>query len=192
MEQFPPEPESASEYVEFRWAGEAARLAGNLVHRLLQEVAEAGEERWRERGGFAAAESWCRAKLKAEGVDGAAAEPVISRARRALERCLASERGRWILAARDEAASELALTAVLGGHPVNLVIDRSFVDAGERWIIDYKTGEHRGGDLEGFLESEVERYRPQLQRYRAALALSESRPIRTALYFPLIDRFLEV
>ena len=192
VEQFPPEPESTAEYVEFRWAGEAARLAGNLVHRLLQEVAEAGEERWRARGGFAAAESWCRAKLKAEGVAGAAAEPVIDRARRALERCLASERGRWILAARDEAASELALTAVLGGRPVNLVIDRSFVDAGERWIVDYKTGEHRGGDLEGFLESEVERYRPQLQRYRAALALSESRPIRTALYFPLIDRFLEV
>jgi ATP-dependent exoDNAse (exonuclease V) beta subunit len=75
---------------------------------------------------------------------------------------------------------------------VNLVIDRSFVEQGERWIIDYKTGEHRGGDLEGFLRSEADRYRPQLQRYRAALALSDPRPIRTALYFPLIDRFLEV
>ena len=185
-------PESTSAYVEFRWAGEAARLAGNLVHRLLQHIAAVGAERWQEGGGFGSSESWCRARLKADGVIGAAADPVIDRVGRAVARCLSSENGRWILAARDEAASELALTAVLGGRQVNLVIDRTFVDGDERWIIDFKTGEHRGGDMEGFLNSEAERYRPQLQRYRAAMALSESRPIRTALYFPLIDRFVEV
>jgi ATP-dependent exoDNAse (exonuclease V) beta subunit len=101
VDRAPLEPETTSEYVEFRWAGEAARLAGNLVHRLLQDIADAGEDRWRAQGGFETAERWCRARLKSEGVDGQAAEPVIDRARDAVERCLASERGRWILAARD-------------------------------------------------------------------------------------------
>jgi ATP-dependent exoDNAse (exonuclease V) beta subunit len=66
------------------------------------------------------------------------------------------------------------------------------VDEGTRWIIDYKTSSHSGGDLEGFLASEEERYREQLARYREALAINETRPIRTALYFPLLDRLLEL
>ena len=47
-----------------------------------------------------------------------------------------------------------------------MVFDRSFVDdQGVRWVIDYKTSRHVGGGLEEFLDREVERYRPQLQRY---------------------------
>ena len=36
------------------------------------------------------------------------------------------------------------------------------------------------------LDSEVERYRPQLDRYAAALAAIERRAVRVALYFPLL------
>jgi ATP-dependent exoDNAse (exonuclease V) beta subunit len=81
---------------------------------------------------------------------------------------------------------------VLENQPRNLVLDRTFIDNGTRWIIDYKTSSHSGGDLEGFLQNEAERYREQLQQYRKAVAINESRPIRTALYFPLLDRFVEV
>ena len=73
-------------------------------------------------------------------------------------------------------------------RPRNLVLDRTFVDNGTRWIIDYKTSSHSGGDLEGFLENEIQRYREQLQGYSRAIALAETRPIKTALYFPLLDR----
>ena len=81
---------------------------------------------------------------------------------------------------------------MLDGLPRNLVLDRSFVEDGTRWIIDYKTSSHSGGDLEGFLKNEADRYREQLQLYREAVAINETRPIRTALYFPLLDRFCEV
>jgi hypothetical protein len=66
------------------------------------------------------------------------------------------------------------------------------VENGIRWIIDYKTSVHSGGDLEGFLQNESDRYRNQLTRYRQAIAITETRPIKTALYFPLLDRLLEV
>jgi len=33
-----------------------------------------------------------------------------------------------------------------------------------RWIVDYKTGTHEGGDLEEFLDREQERCRAQLER----------------------------
>jgi ATP-dependent exoDNAse (exonuclease V) beta subunit len=184
-----PEPPEA---IEFRWAGEAARLSGDLVHRLLQSVAEQGLDTWLARGGLDASEAWCLAQLAREGVRGEAALPVIRRTRKAVETCLSSETGRWILKDHEAARCEWAITALLEGQPVNLVLDRTFVDEETRWIIDYKTSSHSGGDLEGFLASEEERYREQLARYREAVALKETRPIRTALYFPLLDRLLEV
>jgi len=73
------------------------------------------------------------------------------------------------------------------------VIDRSFIDSeGTRWIIDYKTGDHKGGDLEGFLSSEVSRHGPQLRRYAEILSTVGEAPIRLGLYFPLLQAFREV
>jgi ATP-dependent exoDNAse (exonuclease V) beta subunit len=177
------------DYIEFSWAGEDARLVGNLVHRLLQLVADRGPEHWRATGGMPAREDWCRQELGREGVDRARAGRLIEDAARAVGNCLDSERGRWILHPHEAARSEYAVTAVLDGQPVNLKLDRTFVDDGIRWVIDYKTSTHAGGDLDGFLASEMDRYRDQLERYRRAMALSSTQPVRTALYFPLLDRF---
>jgi ATP-dependent exoDNAse (exonuclease V) beta subunit len=184
-----PEPR---DYIEFRWAGEDARLTGNLVHRLLQEIAGQGLQRWLGRGGNTQRENWCRQQLLSEGVQGAKADAIIGRVVLAIDNCLGSERGKWLLESHEDSECEYPLTAVLENQPRNLVLDRTFIDNGTRWIIDYKTSSHGGGDLEGFLQNEAERYREQLQQYRKAVAINESRPIRTALYFPLLDRFVEV
>ncbi len=185
-------PPEVRDYIEFNWAGEDARLTGNLVHRLLQQIAGQGLDKWREEGGMAAREKWCRQQLQSEGAQGVKADAVIKFTARAIENCIESERGRWILQPHENARCEYALTAVLDDQPGNLVLDRTFVDEGTRWIIDYKTSSHSGGGLEDFLQNETERYREQLQRYREAMAINETRPIRTALYFPLLDRFCEV
>jgi ATP-dependent exoDNAse (exonuclease V) beta subunit len=178
------------EPIEFSWAGENARLAGELVHRVLQRIAETGLDTWTAAGGFAAHAHWCRQQLREVGIPGREAEPVVARVEQAVTRCVASADGRWILSPHAEAGCEVALTALLEGRTRNLVLDRTFVADGVRWIIDYKTSTHSGGDLEGFLESEKARYRGQLEGYRAAVVLTEDRPIRTALYFPLLDRLV--
>ena len=188
----PDDPAETPAFVEFRWAGEDARLTGDLVHRLLQSIAEEGLDSWQASGGFGGREAWCRQQLLAAGVRGGKADTVVERTRQALSRAIDSEDGRWILGRHDEEACEYAVTAILDGRPVNLVLDRTFVDNGTRWIIDYKTSVHAGGGLEDFLESEADRYRPQLERYREAMALSETRSIRVALYFPLLDRLVEL
>jgi hypothetical protein len=43
--------------------------------------------------------------------------------------------------------------------------------------------------VEAFLDSEVARYGPQLERYAEAVAAIDPRPIRVGLYFPLLQRF---
>ena len=185
-------PDEARDYIEFSWAGEDARLTGNLVHRLLQTIGEQGLDEWPNHSLLPRHLSWCYQYLASEGVKEAKAEAIVLHASRAIENCLASTQGRWILDQHEDAHCEYKITAVLERQLKSLVLDRTFLDKGTRWIIDYKTSSHTGGDLRGFLDNEASRYREQLHRYKAAMAMNESRPIKTALYFPLLDRLLEV
>jgi ATP-dependent exoDNAse (exonuclease V) beta subunit len=66
------------------------------------------------------------------------------------------------------------------------VIDRTFVEHGVRWIIDYKTGIHHGTGAEAFLDNEEARYRAQMETYALVMSRIDSRPIRLGLYFPLL------
>ena len=62
---------------------------------------------------------------------------------------------------------------------VRAVFDRSFIDEqGMRWVIDYKTSQHSGGGREEFLDREVERYRPQLERYAVLARRLGPEPVR--------------
>jgi ATP-dependent exoDNAse (exonuclease V) beta subunit len=106
-------------------------------------------------------------------------------------------KGRWILGLdtqHHDAASEIALTGVVNQTVINSIIDRSFVDAqGIRWIIDFKTSSHEGGGREAFLQSEIERYRIQMERYAKLMrAWKPKEPVKTALYFPLMGEWREV
>ena len=181
----------AQDYIEFSWAGEDARLTGNLVHRILQLIGEQGLDHWEASGGFAKRTNWCRQQLASEGVQKDKADAIIISTTKAITNCLASRQGRWILENHEDAHCEYAITTILDNRPRNLVLDRTFIENGTRWIIDYKTSSHGGGDLEGFLNNETSRYREQLQRYQLAMAITESQPIRAALYFPLLDRLCE-
>ena len=58
--------------------------------------------------------------------------------------------------------------------------------------MDYKTSSHEGGNLEGFLAAEAERYRGQLARYATLYRAWSGAEIRCALYFPLLQAFVEV
>jgi ATP-dependent exoDNAse (exonuclease V) beta subunit len=84
----------------------------------------------------------------------------------------------------------MRLTIVTPGGLEHLRLDRTFIDAGgTRWIIDYKTSLHEGGNADAFMDAEVDRYRAQLERYAAAMASIDARPIRVGLYFPLLAGF---
>ena len=171
---------------EYDWAGREARAVGVVVHRLLQVIAADGPHAWpaaRLQGATALLGSMLREAGLAADEELAAA---LDRCRGALRRTLDDPRGRWLLdPGHRDCASERAVSGRLDGRQVNGVIDRSFVDeAGALWIVDYKAGRHAGGDLDAFLDSERERYRPQLERYARLLAPQHDGPIRLGLYFP--------
>ena len=175
----------------FLWAGQAALQVGVVVHQWLHTIARDGIERWdaeRVRAGI----DRYRAELQLLGVDDDELREASYRVMQALETVLDDATGQWILTTRREADSELPISRDADGMIENLRLDRTFVDeSGTRWIIDYKTSAHEGGSIDAFLDSEVQRYRGQLERYARAMSSVDSRPIRVGLYFPLLRAFRE-
>jgi len=174
---------------EFLWASHAAVQVGTVVHAALQRIGRSDVSQWSSDGIRAQRSQYTR-ELALLGVDESDLETSATRVVAALCAVLEDPQGRWLLQRRSISESELPLTIVGQQGLEHLRIDRTFVDEdGLRWIVDFKTSTHEGGDLEAFLDSEVERYEEQLARYADAMANIDDRPIHVGLYFPLLQAF---
>jgi ATP-dependent exoDNAse (exonuclease V) beta subunit len=177
------------EWPVFDWAGETARRVGSLVHAELQAMdltrIDARLIRARE-------EHFSR-WLALHGVPPELLQASAARVTEALLAVIEDPRGRWILGSgyRDD-FREYALSGQWQGEMWRVVFDRSFIDAaGVRWVIDYKTSQHLGSGVEEFLDREVLRYTPQLQRYARLAKKLGPEPVRLGLYFPLMRAWRE-
>jgi len=157
-------------------------------------VAEKNVENWTDQDSLEEL-ARMRRMLMADGLSGTLLDAACKRCSEALARVVASQKGRWLLSGEHaEEHCEWELSERHQGRVVHKVIDRSFVDAdGIRWIVDYKTASHEGGDIELFLASEEQRHRGQLIGYVQLLKrLEPEREIKAALYFPLLDAWREI
>jgi ATP-dependent exoDNAse (exonuclease V) beta subunit len=180
---------------EFDWVSEVSRHVGTLVHRELDRTAR----RLQAPTSVTLHDALprLRAELAELGVPPDRSVDAAQRVVTAIANTYADPRGCWLLGLDGrvrEARNEFAVSGLVGGEIVNCVIDRTLVDdQGVRWIIDFKTSTHEGGGLEGFLEQEVERYRPQLARYAELMRLyTPGEKVQAALYFPLLKEWREV
>ncbi|HEY2677250.1 MAG TPA: UvrD-helicase domain-containing protein [Steroidobacteraceae bacterium] len=173
----------------FDWAGETARRVGSLVHAELQTmIVESTDE-----PSIRARRDHFMRWLSLHGVPSDRLDQAVMRVTDALLGVHGDPRGRWILKAgyRDD-MREHALSGQYQDQVLRAVFDRSFIDdAGIRWVIDYKTSQHLGSGIEQFLDREVERYRPQLQRYGRLASRLGPEPVRLGLYFPLMCAWRE-
>jgi len=179
--------DDADDEVEFYWVGTEARIAGTIVHRWMQVLAEG-------RAGSLDGDVQQRVTarwLRELGISDDIQTSIAARVHAALDSVRSDQKGSWVL--EGDGHAEFALTGVFEGEVESVILDRVRIDEnGEHWIIDYKTSSHEGGNLQGFLNAEVERYTPQLRKYAAIYgAYSGTRP-RCALYFPLLKEFVEV
>ena len=168
------------EQVPFDWANEAAKHVGTVAHAWLQQMAEAELKGWDAKRVESLRPVFER-DLHRRGVlsPGPSAELVVA----ALKNALADERGRWLLGAHPVALNEHRLRS----RGRSFRIDRYLEDAkGGKWVVDYKTSEHKGGGIDAFLDAERKRYQAQLDEY--AKAMQGARP---ALYFPLLKGWRE-
>ncbi len=176
---------------EFYWAGHLVKHLGTVVHRYMCAIARQGIGAWSgarvdgERANI-------NGMLRSLGLNRDEASEAGGRAVGIIKGALADERGRWVLGPHEEAEVEFPVTSLIDGAVVRSILDRTFVAAGVRWIVDYKTSLHEGGAKEEFLENEKKRYSSQLERYEKALRLSgEKREIKKGLYYPALGGWVE-
>ncbi len=163
---------------------------GSLVHRTLELIAQDGLDQWsveRIKASQPAFKRW----LQSRGHAASVLDDAATQVQEAVSNAISSEAGRWILAKHESEGNELALTSRCDGRTLSNVIDRTFIDNGERWIIDYKTARFEMDAKEGSFTARAEGYRSQLERY-AALFAEEGLPIRIGVFFIAHGAFTEI
>jgi ATP-dependent exoDNAse (exonuclease V) beta subunit len=184
--------DTAGTSLDFDWAGETARHVGTVIHRVLRQLSLTGVRGWDEERLQRQRVVW-DGLLAGLGIPPRERAPALNRVAEAIRSVLADPRGQWLLDPQHgEARSEYALSGIDEGALTTIVMDRTFVDdEGVRWIIDFKSGRHEGGRVAAFLDREQDRYRDQLERYGRMMTRMDQRPIRLALYFPVMAGWRE-
>lgn len=174
-----------------------SRYLGTVLHRALQCVTLEGPDAWPEQRIAQQRVFWVQ-QLRQLGMADTQAVESAERVADTLRSALADPTGRWLLDnSHEDSHCELSLSGSGSGYRES-IIDRTFIDQGLRWVVDYKSSETlRDQDPHEFLGRAEEEYGPQLQRYAELMGkLDKQRgrnlPIKTALYFPLSKLFREV
>ena len=173
------------------------RAAGTVAHRWLEEIARAGSALC-DSGDIENLRPTICSQLQRLATPADRLEAAADRVCVALTACLDDEQARWLLSpAHSDAASEFAIAQLnAAGELEELRLDRTFVDGdGQRWIVDFKISEPAPGQADAeFVAEQRRRYRAQLSGYRDAIAKldPQPRPVRAALYLPLLPALVDV
>ncbi len=177
--------------ISYEWVSDVGRHVGTVAHAVLKRIADEGIENWSPQRVSSLLPLFSSELLRL-GVARSEEEKASAQVARAITNTLGSSRGRWILQAHEGARSEWAIGGRIGDKLISGTADRVFRDTEKRlWIVDFKTSEHEGGNVERFLREQERRYRPQLESYATLLSRLQPGPILLGLYFPLLDGWRE-
>lgn len=169
-----------------------SRHLGTVLHRTLAQVSTTGPSTWTESRIQQQQPFWL-AQLRGLGLLGQSLTEAANQVELGLRRTLGDPKGCWILdPCHPQAESEASYWTAQSQYR-NSIIDRTFIDKGIRWVIDYKSSTPvEGQSLGEFLNHEKEIYASQMQRYRELFSAAGEARVRTALYFPLLSQFTEI
>lgn len=163
---------------------------GVLLHRYVELIGEEGLVAW-PLSRLQRLEPAMRLWLERQGVDSTLSAQAAQRVLSGLEATLQSEHGRWVMASKESMASEQAFVTATSEGIRQHVVDRTFVDDGVRWIVDYKSTLLEPGIQPEALRAIANGHREQLERYEA-LFEEEGLPVRKAVFFLSIGQLVEL
>jgi len=175
-----------------------SRYIGIIIHLALQHIYHTGYQQWTTERIQQQHPIW-RVQLAQQGINPLTIPHALSKVHAAIRHTLEDPRGQWLLSQQHaDSHTEYALWDHKGQH----IIDRTFIDNNDqqgktRWIIDYKSSEPAPGqNRTEFLEEQQQQHQAQLERYRALfkkkMVGEECYRIRTALYFPLLQAWVDI
>ncbi|MFA5959718.1 MAG: UvrD-helicase domain-containing protein [Tatlockia sp.] len=92
-----------------------------------------------------------------------------------MEALFANPVGQWICEAHQEERNEYELLVTQDENQGTRIIDRTFIDKGKRWVIDFKTGNET--------EETVLKHRQQVNEYARLLSYYSLEPVYCGLYY---------
>ncbi|HYG31504.1 MAG TPA: 3'-5' exonuclease, partial [Methylophilaceae bacterium] len=164
--------------------------SGILAHRYMELIAQDGLDAW-PISRLETLEPMMQRWLLVQGHSNEEAVIGAERALDALRLTLESETGRWILQKREQGSYEYALSRAEEDGISTHIMDRTFVEDGVRWIIDYKSTRFADDVSEPELQRQAELHGDQLRRY-GRLFVHEELPIRTGVFFLSVGRLVEL
>lgn len=162
---------------------------GTVAHHLFYRCSQLPNSEWDNL--FKDQNYWAQQCLK-EKIPRSQLKQALSSLNKIMASVQNSKQAHWILFhGHESAVSEYALSYVKDGKIERRIIDRSFIEDGTRWIIDYKLSEPPAGESQAsFLESEQRRYYDQLKSYIEIFEKWNPQvTIQAGLYFPKLDIF---
>ncbi len=147
-----------------------SRLMGVVTHELLQWIcthhpATLDEVPW----------NLASHPLIAMGLNASELGVALERLKQDITALFNDPRGIWIMKRHEQERNEYELLVDENGEVVTRIIDRTFIDNGVRWIIDFKTGRND--------TKTQSHYREQVNEYARLLASRSSEPIHCGLYY---------
>lgn len=161
---------------------------GILAHRYLDMMVRDGLAVWNA-ARLHALRPAMRRWLQRQGYPPAVADSGVLRVAGALEATLQSADGRWVLQEHSQPASEWALVTLKGAETTTQVMDRTFVEDGVRWVVDYKLARLEPDMDESGWQQAAELHRDQLERYAAVFA-GNGLPVKKAVLFIACGRLV--
>ena len=163
---------------------------GTLAHLYMQLISNSGLSYWpasRLESCKPAMIGWLLQQGHAQPLCVTTADEII----KMLQTTLMSEDGQWVLKARDNEANELAIESLNQQEIQKKVIDRTFVEDGARWIIDYKSIPLDQLSPAPALQAIAEQYRAQLEAY-AQMFKDEGLAVQKAVLFLSLGKLVKI
>lgn len=169
------------------------KKVGELIHECLRLIVEKNLDIFNEKVKRKYEQFW-RSSLKPACFNSQSMEYAIQLIKNNLELCLKHEKAGWLFDHSHEASScELAISDYRQQWRTEHILDRTFIDNGTRWIIDYKSSRLAENQSQAdFLKNQEEEYYPQLSRYAELFQAMDDRPIKTALFFTSLPYWHEI
>ena len=169
------------------------KKVGELIHEALRLHVEKGAALLTSSQQTKYEEFW-RRSLKTVCPDKQSIEAALQSIYDNLQSCMEHDKASWLFdKTHDASATELAISDYRRQWRKEHIIDRTFIENGIRWIIDYKSTRHIDKlSKEQFLDQQEKLYRPQLERYAELFKTMEKHPIKTALFFTALPYWHEV
>jgi ATP-dependent helicase/nuclease subunit A len=146
------------------------KLLGIILHELLQWICNHHINHMND-----VPEALIDLRIRELGIGDPASLEAKQTINRLLNQLFHCPRGQWIIKVHEEAQNEYELLIEANQDIATRIIDRTFIEDGVRWIIDFKTGQDN--------QNSATQYRQQLNEYAQILSQIDPRPIRCGLYY---------